>query len=240
MPKDALFTFSPSDYAIYTSVLGTAMPTSVPASGTANPGTGWYDCGLLSDAGVSEAHNYNENKIYDLAGSLVRIVRNQEERPWTFECLQYDAIVAGLKYPGTTVATTGATAEVQTVTISGTPTGGTFTLSMAGFPNPAAFAYNVPTATMQTALQNTWDLNVTVTGTAGTSYVVTFPASEGNVTQMTTTSALTGGSSPTSSVATTTPGVTGVNTRQVGPGLARNLRSSASTSSTAPHPRSGC
>jgi hypothetical protein len=224
MPKDNLWTFSPSDYSIYTSVLGTAMPSTLPTSGTSNPGTGWYDCGFLSDAGVTEAHNYNENKVYDMAGSLLRIVRNQEERPWTFECTQYDAIVAGLQYPGTSVTTTGGTAEVQTITISGTPTGGTFTPALSGFPSVPAQTYNVATAALQTALIAAWDLAVTVSGTAGTSYVVTFPVAEGNITQMTVSSALTGGSSPTASVTTTTPGVTGVNSRGVGSGIASNRR----------------
>lgn len=223
MPKDNLFTFSPSDYAVYTSILGTAMPTSLPTSGTSNPGTGWYDCGFLSDAGTSEGHNYNENKVYDMVGALLRVVRNQEERPWTFECVQYDAVVAGLKYPGTTVSTTGATAEVQTVTITGSPTGGTFTLSLAGF-GTVTVPYNVATAALATAILNAWDLTVTVTGTAGTSYVVTFPASEGNIAQMTAAGNFTGGTTPTIAVATTTPGVTGINTRNVGSGVARNLR----------------
>lgn len=225
MPKNNLYTFSPSDYSISTSVLGTAMPTTLATSSLAlNLPTGWYDCGLLSDAGVTETHTVNETKIYDLLGSLVRIIRNQEERPWTFECLQDDAITAGLMYPFTTLTTTGGTSEVQTLTITGTPTGGTFQLSMPGEPTVPAQTYNVTTAALQAALIAAWDVAVTVTGTAGSSYIVTFPSAEGNVNQMSVAYTFTGGSSPTASVATTTPGVTGVNSRPVGAGTARNLR----------------
>jgi len=66
--------------------------------------------------------------------------------------------------------------SVQTVTIGGVPTGGTFTLSAGGNSYVAAFA--VTTAALQTAIQ-AWGgifALVTVTGTAGSSYVITFPA----------------------------------------------------------------
>jgi hypothetical protein len=73
-------------------------------------------------------------------------------------------------------------------------------------------------------LSTAFGVTVAVTGTAGTSYVCTFPTISGNVPTMTAASALTGGTTPTASVATTTPGVTGTNTRPVGSGTARNLR----------------
>lgn len=104
------------------------------------------------------------------------------------------------------------TAEVQTGTITGTPTGGTFTPSWQGIAL-AAQAYNVATATLQTAMNTAWASllhggTITVAGTAGTSYVVTFPAILGNVPSITATSAFTGGSSPaiSSPFVETTPG----------------------------------
>jgi hypothetical protein len=71
--------------------------------------------------------------------------------------------------------------SIQTITIGGTPTGGTFTISSGG--NTYQAAYNVATATLQAAIR-AWGgvySTVTVTGTAGTSYVITFPAITSNV-----------------------------------------------------------
>src|SRR4051812_47454630 len=195
MPKNVNYAFAPSDYAVSTAPQSAALPTGLATSSSAlNLPVGWYDIGYLSDAGITEAHGYNENKAYDMAGALLRVLRNQEERTWTFECVENDAVVHGLMFPGSVVTTTGATAEVQTITISGTPAGGTFTPALSGYPAVPAQTYNVTTAALQAALIAAWDLAVTVTGTAGTSYVVTFPTGAGNIAQMTVTSALTGGS----------------------------------------------
>lgn len=66
--------------------------------------------------------------------------------------------------------------SVQTATLVGTPTGGTFTLSSGG--NSYVAAYNVSGATLQTAVQ-AWGgvySTVTITGTAPGPYTITFPA----------------------------------------------------------------
>lgn len=116
-------------------------------------------------------------------------------------------------YIGTNVVADGPdTAEVQTVTITGTPTGGTFTLSFGG-QTTSALAHNSTATTVQDALRNLDNVgtnNVTVTGGPGpgTPYVVTFGTSQGNVPQMTAAHAFTGGTSPNIAVTTTTPGVT--------------------------------
>lgn len=207
---------------IYTAPLGTTapsapLPTAMPAS--------WYDVGWVSDAGVTESPNqHQETKKYGWQGAgLVRVLRSQFENPFTFQCLEENAVVLGLMRPGKTVVSTGFTAEVQTVTITGVPTGGTFTLS-----NPQigviTSTYNVATGALATALTNAVGGTVTVTGTAGSSYIVTFPSSLGNIVQMTITTALTGGTTPAGSVATTTPGVTGTNNFPVGPSTSQNLR----------------
>ena len=72
--------------------------------------------------------------------------------------------------------------QSQTVTINGTPTGGTFVLSSGG--NSATLAYNAASATVQTAVQGWGGIYaaVTVTGAAGGPYTVTFPAVASNVT----------------------------------------------------------
>lgn len=213
--------FADANYAVWTALAGTTVPTTLPPT---NPGAGYYEVGLLSDNGITESHNFNETKIYDLAGSLVRIARNQEERPWTFECMEGSNVVDSLRFPGSSLTSAGGTAEVQTITISGTATGGTFQPLLAGYGTVAAQVYNVTTSALATALSNAWGFPVTVTGTPATSYVVTFPVAAGNVSQMTVNSNLTGTGSPAATVATTTPGVTGINTRNVGSGLAQNRR----------------
>ena len=69
----------------------------------------------------------------------------------------------------------------QTVTINGTPTGGTFALMSGG--NVANIAYNAAAATVQTAIQ-AWGgiyAGVTVSGSAGGPYTITFPTQGSNV-----------------------------------------------------------
>jgi hypothetical protein len=111
-------------------------------------------------------------------------------------------------YIGTNIVADGAgTNEVQTVTITGTPTGGTFTLTYQGN-TTSAIAYNANAAAVQTALRalpNTQ--NVTVGGGPGpgTPYTVTFGDGT-DVTQMSASGSFTGGSSPAVAVSTTTAG----------------------------------
>lgn len=103
------------------------------------------------------------------------------------------------------------TSEVQTVTINGGPTGGTFTLTYAG-QTTAGIAYNAAASAVQSALaalSNVGTGNVTVSGSAGGPYTVTFGGAlaDQNVPQMTANaSSLTGGTSPSVTVATTTEG----------------------------------
>lgn len=104
--------------------------------------------------------------------------------------------------------------EVQTVTITGTPTGGSFTLTYAG-QTTAGIAYNANAAAVQSALEALSNLvpgDVTVGGGPGpgTPFTVTFGGSlaASDVAQMTGSGAsLTGGTSPAVGVSTTTPGV---------------------------------
>ena len=109
----------------------------------------------------------------------------------------------------------------QTVTINGTPTGGTFVLSSGG--NSAQIAYNAAASTVQTAIQ-AWGgvyAAVTVSGSAGGPYTVTFPAIAPNVNGAAAPFAangkgLTGGTNTSVTVAATGAGGTDSLLRGVG------------------------
>jgi hypothetical protein len=117
----------------------------------------------------------------------------------------------------TTALDSTVTSDVQTITITGTPTGGTFTVTLAGVTS-GAIAYNAVASAVQTAIQamsNVGSGNATVTGGAGpgTPWVVTFAGAlaSQNITLMTASGALlTGGTSPAVAVTHTTPGKTGL------------------------------
>ena len=125
---------------------------------------------------------------------------------------------------------TAAVNEVQTATISGTPTGGTFAL---GFTPVAGgdvlvttpLAHNAPSADVRAALEalsNVGEGNVTVSGSAGGPYTITFVNGLGSRDVPLVTLAnnsLTGGSSPSVTIAQTTAGVAG---GQVAAGICAN------------------
>jgi len=105
--------------------------------------------------------------------------------------------------------------EVQTVTVTGTPTGGSFTLTYEG-KTTAAIAYNATGAQVRSALIAGTDLTANqISATTGgplpgTAVVVTFDTGS-NVSQMTATGSLTGGTTPAVAVTTTTAGGAGGN-----------------------------
>lgn len=111
-------------------------------------------------------------------------------------------------YIGTNIVADGpGTNEVQTVTITGSPTGGTFTLHFEGN-STAAIAHNATAAQVRTALlalPNTQTVTVAGGPGPGTPYTVTF-GNGTDVPQMTASHSFTGGTSPTVAVTTTTPG----------------------------------
>lgn len=107
----------------------------------------------------------------------------------------------------------GPRSEVQTVTITGGPTGGSYTLTFSG-QTTAAIPYNATAAQVKTALEalsNVEPGDVAVSGGPhpGTAVVVTFGGQYlgEDVAQMTASGAsLTGGTSPAVAVATSTAG----------------------------------
>lgn len=109
----------------------------------------------------------------------------------------------------TTTPASGSTAgvnEVQTITLDGAPTGGTFTLTFDG-QTTSAIAYNASAATVDAALEalsNIGSGDVTVAGSAGGPWTVTFGAAMAAVNQPQMTgngASLTGGSSQSITVA---------------------------------------
>jgi hypothetical protein len=109
-----------------------------------------------------------------------------------------------LRYGQVVCKITGGT---NTITITGTPTGGTITLVVT---NPygdaqttGTIAYNAAASAVQTAiaaLSNVGTGNVTVTGSAGGPYTVVFASHLGTMTVALGTNALTGGTSPSATI----------------------------------------
>lgn len=104
---------------------------------------------------------------------------------------------------------TSAATDVQTITITGSPTGGTITLTFPNGQTTGAIAYNTSLSAMAAALAPIFGTpNIAVTGTAGASYVLT---AAGNLVGLplgllTVTGALTGGTTPAVAVVHTTLG----------------------------------
>jgi hypothetical protein len=116
---------------------------------------------------------------------------------------------------GDIIRLTGSpTNEVQTLTITGTPTGGTFKLSFRSV-TTATIAYNAAAAAVQAALEALSTVgvgNVTCAGgpLPGTPVTITFQGTLAGQNQpliTINTPAFTGGTTPVASVAETTPGV---------------------------------
>lgn len=101
--------------------------------------------------------------------------------------------------------------QLQTITITGAPTGGTFLIASGG--NTYQAAYNAAASTLQTNIQ-AWGgifANVTVSGSAGGPYTVTFPVVSANVAPASAPitvngSGLTGGTNPKVAVVATGQG----------------------------------
>lgn len=115
--------------------------------------------------------------------------------------------------PGKLTDTNPAKNEIQTLTITGSPTGGTFTITF-GTETTGAIAYDATAAAVQAALEALANVglgNVRCSGgdLPGTAVVIEFVQDLGkyNHVLMTTTDSLTGGSSPASAIAETQAGV---------------------------------
>lgn len=146
--------------------------------------------------------SFGESRTYE--GLAMRWLRDYD-----FRNVQDRSLVD--VFIGTASVIDGKSNEVQTVTITGTPTGGTFTLTYAG-QTTAAIAYNATAAVVRdriAALSTVGTGNVAVSGSAGGPYTVTFQGDLAgtDVAAMTASGAgLTGGSSPAVGIATGSAG----------------------------------
>lgn len=229
MPKVAANAHAWGDtlQVVATAPLSAAAPVAPPP--TALP-SGWTELGWIDDSGVSESQANAETKHFGWqGGALVKVLRSANEHTWTFQALEENAATISL-FRRSTPTTIAGTSEVQTVAITGTPTGGTFTLSYGG-QTTAPIVYNATAAVVVTALTALGTVgagNVTATGgPLPTAVVVTFagalgsqdvPSLAGNG------AALTGGTTPAVTVVTTTPGVNPTNTQPIGGITSQNLR----------------
>ena len=164
--------------------------------------------GLLEEA--ARDGQLGMDPVLHVAPRLIPLLRDGIERESTgrLRTLTDALVIADAGYTGTGPLA-GGTAEVQTVTITGTPTGGTFTLTYAG-QTTAAIAYNANAAAVQAALEALSNLDagdVAVGGGPGpgTPWTVTFALALGNPAQMTATGSFIGGTAPAVAVTTTTP-----------------------------------
>jgi hypothetical protein len=187
-----------------------------PTTAATGPSSPWVDLGAISTDGLTEnpSQSRTEFKRWGSISPFAAVITDQKHE-FQLTCIENNANVLGLAYrTGSTPTPSGSsTNEVQTVTISGAPTGGTFVLDIGGAPT-TDLPYNASTTAVQTALQALSTVgagNVTVTGTPGSSYVLTFAGTltAANVAQAVAVGNFTGGTSPTVSVATTTGGAAG-------------------------------
>lgn len=114
-------------------------------------------------------------------------------------------------FDATTLSPVGGVNEQQVVTINGAPSGGTFKLKYRG-QTTGTIVFNAAASVVQTALRALTNLgtNVAVAGSSGGPYTVTFSgnlASQDVFTISSDASGLTGGTSPTVTVAQSVQGV---------------------------------
>jgi hypothetical protein len=206
-----------TDYALAMSDgIASVSPYGTPEPADMSPlSAPWVDLGAISTAGLVEtaAETRTSFKRWGSIADFKSVITAQT-KTFDINCLEGNPSVLGLFYRTPTPVPTGASVNaVQTVTITGTPTGGTFVLTF-GDVATTDLPYNATPAAVQSALQALPAIgtgNVTVTGAPGGPYTVTFVGALAgqSVPQLTATSDLTGGVTPNVTVATTTAGAPG-------------------------------
>lgn len=148
------------------------------------------------------------NEFTNLSSPAPLDIRNEAQRSYyVTRVADFNVVVSGL------VPIVGVTNEVQTLTITGTPTGGTFTITFGG-QTTDPIAYNASAAAVELAfeaLPNVGAGNGTCAGGAlpGTPVTITFTGALAGVDVPLATadgSGLTGGTTPDAAIALTTSG----------------------------------
>lgn len=177
---------------------------------------------ILSVPGYStKSATTNEEILYSYVGYTQGGVIIESGSGFLYTGTVLRAGIGAGKYRGATKAgsLTGITTDqADTVTITGTPTGGTFTLTFSA-QTTTAIPFNATAAQVQAALAalstigagTLGEPNVVVTGGPGpgTAFTVTFAGTLADTAEtLTTTGSFTGGSSPAVAVAQVTAGGT--------------------------------
>lgn len=194
---------SGSDSALRDANIGRIAGMPVYASMAIDPGAGYvfhksaFVLSMMAPT-VPDGCTYGKSQSYQ--GIALRWIRDYDPIHTT------DRSIVSTWIGANVVADGPGTNEVQTVSVTGSPTGGTFTLTYGG-QTTSGIAYNASPSAVASALNGLSSIpsgGVTVTGSAG-SYTVTFKNGQ-NVPTLTATPSLTGGSSPSVNVSTSTAG----------------------------------
>lgn len=190
----------------------------------------WFpvDSGILT-SGVQ--HLDRANELRGLLAPPVPLIDGHEPGGSLSQRFYPNNLVVMLAMAGLvpTITEGDATNEVQTLSITGTPTGGSFTITTPaalGAETTAAIPYNATAAQVRAALEALDGIregDVTVAGgpLPDTAVTVTFTGQLAgqDVDDLTTTDSFTGGTAPASAIAETTPGATGSVTDPDGNGV---------------------
>lgn len=208
----------PSGWIASPATLGTTLVMTpvevqtVVVSGS--PSSGYYiltftdrDSNVQSTAPL--AYNASESAVQTALRALDGLASVTVATAGTTPNFTHTITFTGVPNPGQLTSTVSFERnEQQTATVTGSPTGGTFTLTFDG-QTTGTIAYNASAATVESALEALSNItDVTVTGSAGGPWTVEFvdPGLQ-NVAEMTADgSGLTGGTTPDVAIATTVGG----------------------------------
>lgn len=211
--------------------LPTAEVVSPGAAARLDTSTGKFTKSNASSAAEARTYGIATGQKANVAGMPVTAIRKGVLGGFDLSGLAYDQAVWLSSTDGALCDADPGVNEQQTVTITGSPTGGTFTLTFGG-QTTSAIAYNATAATVEAALEALSTIgqgNVQVTGSAGGPYTVEFVGAlaKTNVAAMTASGAsLTGGTTPGVTIATATAGVVSVEAGRVIPGTSSLLGAS--------------
>lgn len=232
-----------SDIALITAnkleIVESIIQMTLPASEAVAPGnaarldtsTGKFTKSNATSAAEARMYGVLVGQKACLSGLPITAIRKGVVSGYDLSGLAYDQDVFLSATDGALCDADPGANEKQTVTISGSPTGGTFTLTFGG-QTTSGLAHNASAATVEAALEALSTIgqgNVQVTGSAGGPYTVEFVGAlaKTNVAAMTADGAsLTGGSTPSVAVAASQAGVASVKAGRVIPGTSSLLGAS--------------